>query len=119
MAQLNTIPAESAPLTAAPQSKTKLKGLVAGAAVAAFVLGMLAATAVTSQASRAPANLSAVDRQCRSSRSCNPKHNDEAWPHYNPDCSGNGKCSTCRKHTTSFNGNSWKGFCMDPDDEKK
>ena len=52
-------------------------------------------------------------------RSCNPKHNDEAWPHSNPDCAGNGKCSTCRKHTTSFNGNSWKGFCMDPDDEKK
>ena len=55
MAQLNTIPAESAPLTA-PQSKTTLKGLVAGAALASFVLGMLAATAVTSQASRAPAS---------------------------------------------------------------
>ena len=67
MAQLNTIPAESAPLTAAPQSKTTLKGLVAGAALASFVLGMLAANAVTSQASRAPANLSAVDWQCRSS----------------------------------------------------
>ena len=66
---LNTIPDapadEAAPLTAAPQSKTSIKGLVAGAAVASFVLGLMAATAVTSAAApRAPAAFSSkIHRQ--------------------------------------------------------
>merc|ERR1719174_3007127 len=52
-------------------------------------------------------------------RSCNPKYNEEDFPYYNRECSGNGKCSTCRKSTTSkhFNGHNWSGYCMDPNDE--
>ena len=48
-------------------------------------------------------------------KSCNPKHNDADG--YNPDCSDNGSCSTCRKHTTKIHGNDWSHFCMDPRDE--
>ena len=45
----NTIPAdESAPLAKPTEKPTSLKRLVAGAAVASFVLGLLAATAITS-----------------------------------------------------------------------
>ena len=44
----NTIPDEAAPLTKANEP-TSLKRLVAGAAVASFVLGLLAATAITSE----------------------------------------------------------------------
>ena len=66
MATLQTIPDDEAALLAKPETKaTGLKKIVGGAAVAAFVFGMLAATAVTSHAHRAPANLSAVDWQCR------------------------------------------------------
>jgi len=56
---LNTIPQapadEAALLTKPSSTKTSLKGLVAGAAVASFVLGCLAATAVSAAAPRAPA----------------------------------------------------------------
>ena len=64
MTLVDTIPADEAALLAKPETKaTGTKKIVAGAAIASFVLGM-ALTAVTH---RAPANLSAVDWQCRSS----------------------------------------------------
>ena len=47
MASYSTIPAAEEPLVAKPQGKS-LKALVAGAAVASFALGALAATAVSS-----------------------------------------------------------------------
>ena len=53
MASYETIPAAAAEdglLLETPKPKTNLKGLVAGAAMASFVLGMVAATAVTQHA---------------------------------------------------------------------
>ncbi len=52
MASYDTIPAaaEDGLLVATPKPKTNLKALVGGAAIASFVLGMVAATAVTQHA---------------------------------------------------------------------
>ena len=44
MTTYNTIPDDEAPL--APKKQTSFRGLVAGAAMASFLLGMVAATAV-------------------------------------------------------------------------
>ena len=80
---------EAAPLTAAPQSKTSIKGLVAGAAVASFVLGLMAATAVTSAAApRAPAAF------------------HSSWTFELQD-------NTTSKH---FNGHDWSGWCINHND---
>ena len=58
MAAYSTVPAEAdEPLVAnKPQGKS-IKALVVGAAVASFILGVLAATVATSSAVRAPAAL--------------------------------------------------------------
>jgi hypothetical protein len=50
MATLSTIPDESAPLAKPAEKPTSLKRLVAGAALASFVLGLMAATAISSAA---------------------------------------------------------------------
>ena len=64
MASYETIPAAAAEdglLLDTPKPKTNsLKGLVAGAAMASFVLGMVAATAVTQHAIATQTNLNAV-----------------------------------------------------------
>ena len=60
MASYETIPAAAAEdglLLDTPKPKTNLKGLVAGAAMASFVLGMVAATAVTQHAIATQTNL--------------------------------------------------------------
>ena len=63
MASYETIPAAAAEdglLLDTPKPKTdSLKGLVAGAAMASFVLGMVAATAVTRHAIATQTNLQA------------------------------------------------------------
>ena len=99
MAQLNTIPAESAPLTAAPQSKTTLKGLVAGAALASFVLGMLAATAVTSQASRAPASFMGRSKDCMTGST------GLKW------CPNMNSCEAPWEYTSPENPHGWEHAC--------
>ena len=98
MAQLNTIPAESAPLTA-PQSKTTLKGLVAGAALASFVLGMLAATAVTSQASRAPASFMGRSKDCMTGST------GLKW------CPNMNSCEAPWEYTSPENPHGWEHAC--------
>ena len=61
MASYETAAAEDGLLLATPKPKTNsLKGLVAGAAIASFVLGMVAATAVTQHAIATQTNLNAV-----------------------------------------------------------
>jgi hypothetical protein len=64
MASYNTLPVAANPEEVLLQKpkKTSLRYLVGGAALAAFLLGAVAATAVTSQPSRAPAALSS--KQC-------------------------------------------------------
>ena len=36
---------------------------------------------------------------------------------HDSDCSGYGKCSYCRQHSTSIHGHSWQHFCMNKSDE--
>ncbi|CAH0374235.1 unnamed protein product [Pelagomonas calceolata] len=64
---MNTVPAadvESETPVLSRDIKVNAKTLIGGAAAAAFVLGMLAATAVTSQASRAPASFMSRSHDC-------------------------------------------------------
>ncbi len=61
MATLSTIPDESAPLAKQAEKPTSLKRLVAGAALASFVLGLMAATAVSSVTPEMMALSSQVD----------------------------------------------------------
>ena len=61
MATLSTIPDESAPLAKPTEKPTSLKRLVAGAALASFVLGLMAATAVSSVTPEMMALSSQVD----------------------------------------------------------
>ena len=61
MASYETAAEEDGLLLETPKPRTNsLKGLVAGAAIASFVLGMLAATAVTQHAIATQTNLNAV-----------------------------------------------------------
>ena len=61
MASYETAAAEDGLLLETPKPKANsLKGLVAGAAIVSFVLGMLAATAVTQHAIATQTNLNAV-----------------------------------------------------------
>ena len=84
--------------------KLNLKGLVAGAVAASFVLGLLAATAMTSPAPRAPAALSSHhhDLKCgypEEAKSCTT-HEECSYP-----C---GECHT--KHTAK--NKAWLGKCF-------
>ena len=58
MASYNTIPAAAEDSLLAPKKSNKIKGLVAGAALAAFVLGAVAATAVQATPAKEVVNLS-------------------------------------------------------------
>ena len=96
---------EAALLTKPSQTKTaNLKGLVAGAVAASFVLGLLAATAMTSPAPRAPAALSSYhhDLKCgnpEEAKDCTTKDQCR-WP-----------CEECHTKHTAKN-KAWLGKCF-------
>jgi len=100
---MNTVPAadvESETPVLSRDIKVNAKTLIGGAAAAAFVLGMLAATAVTSQASRAPASFMSRSHDCMTGST------GLKW------CPNMGSCEAPWDYTSPENPNGWEDACF-------